>query len=269
MSEESAEPKIEVVEGAPMWMVTFGDLMALLLCFFVLLLSFSETDRAKYKDVAGSLEKAFGVQRETPAWESPKGQSMIARNFDKEFQIVTQDKEIVSRKLEEELKEKFHSKVSGIKVQVEGQKVTIRLMGETTFQSGKARIREQMIPFLQTVGEFLKLAEGDIIVAGHTDNRPVKGAPYYNNLRLSLARSASVAEFFISSRYTPPEKIVTMGFGEYRPTDTNETKAGRAKNRRVEIILTKLPNFKAKKKDAAVEKQMTTLKAVADETKAK
>ena len=99
MSDDSG-PKIEVVEGAPMWMVTFGDLMALLLCFFVLLLSFSETDRAKYKDVAGSLEKAFGVQRETPAWDSPKGQSMIARNFDKEFKIITRDKEIVSKKLE-------------------------------------------------------------------------------------------------------------------------------------------------------------------------
>lgn len=238
-----------------MWMVTFGDLMALLLCFFVLLLSFSETDRAKYKDVAGSLEKAFGVQRETPAWDSPKGQSMIARNFDKEFKIITRDKEIVSKKLEQELQEKFHSKVSGIKVEIEGQKVTIRLMGETTFQSGKAQIREQMIPFLKKVGDFLKIAEGDIIVAGHTDNMPVKGAPYYNNLRLSLARSASVAEFFITARYTPPEKIVTMGFGEYRPTDTNETKTGRGKNRRVEIILTKLPNFKAQKEPVATNKE--------------
>jgi len=82
---DDLEPKEEIREGAPDWMVTFGDLMALLLCFFVLLLSFSETDRAKYKEVAGSLEKAFGIQRKTPAWDSPKGQSLIARDFDKEL----------------------------------------------------------------------------------------------------------------------------------------------------------------------------------------
>jgi len=243
MSEDLFVPKEEVRKGAPDWMVTFGDLMALLLCFFVLLLSFSETDRAKYKGVAGSLEKAFGIQRKTPAWDSPKGQSLIAKNFDKELQIVTKEKEIVGKKLKEELEEKFLSKVSGISVDVGKQKVTIRLMGNTTFQSGKAEIRQQMIPFLKIVGSFLSRSEGDVIVAGHTDNLPVRGGPYYNNLRLSLARSASVGEFFITSKTLEPGRVVTMGFGEYRPIENNETASGREKNRRVEIILTKVPNL--------------------------
>jgi len=242
MSEDALEPKEEVREGAPDWMVTFGDLMALLLCFFVLLLSFSETDRAKYKEVAGSLEKAFGIQRETPAWDSPKGQSLIAREFDKELQIVTKEKEIIGKELKEELEEKFHSKISGISVEVSDKKVTIRLMGNTTFASGKAEIRQQMRPFLKLVGDFLSTSEGDIIVAGHTDNVPVKGGPHHNNLRLSLARSASVGEYFIASKSLPPPRVVTMGFGEYRPIENNETASGREKNRRVEIILTKVPS---------------------------
>ncbi|MBW2656389.1 MAG: flagellar motor protein MotB, partial [Deltaproteobacteria bacterium] len=69
-------------EGAPMWAVTFGDLMTLLMCFFVLLLSFSEMDRQKYKMVSGSMKNAFGIQRKRPVFQSPKGSKMIAKEFD-------------------------------------------------------------------------------------------------------------------------------------------------------------------------------------------
>ncbi len=71
-------PKID--PGAPRWVTTFGDLMSLLLCFFVLLLSFSEMDRQKYKQVAGSMEKAFGVQRKTKVLDQPKAIKMISKD---------------------------------------------------------------------------------------------------------------------------------------------------------------------------------------------
>ena len=67
--------------GAPAWVMTFADLMSLLMCFFVLLLSFSEIEASKFKQIAGSMEKAFGVQRQIRANESPKGVSIIAQEF--------------------------------------------------------------------------------------------------------------------------------------------------------------------------------------------
>ena len=67
--------------GAPMWMSTFADLAILLMCFFVLLLSFSEMDAAKFKELAGSLQQAFGVQRDVPAHELPKGTSVVTAEF--------------------------------------------------------------------------------------------------------------------------------------------------------------------------------------------
>ena len=83
-----------MLKGAPMWMCTFGDLMSLLLCFFVLLLSFSEIDRQKYKVVAGSMEKAFGMQRQKNVSESPRhGLKMIAKDFDQEA-IATRVKSV-------------------------------------------------------------------------------------------------------------------------------------------------------------------------------
>jgi len=79
MSEECNCPPCD--EGLPPWLATFADLMALLMCFFVLLLSFSEIDVLKYKQVAGALKLAFGVQREVSAAEIPKGTSVIAKQY--------------------------------------------------------------------------------------------------------------------------------------------------------------------------------------------
>jgi chemotaxis protein MotB len=79
MSEDA--PRAKCAEGAPAWVMTFADLMSLLMCFFVLLLSFSEMDVSKYKEMAGSLKDAFGVQREIRVKEAPKGINVIAREF--------------------------------------------------------------------------------------------------------------------------------------------------------------------------------------------
>ena len=99
-------------EGAPLWVVTFGDLMSLLMCFFVLLLSFSEMDRKKYKVVSGSMRNAFGIQRKKPVFESPKGQKMISKEFEQaiiqtkiEDAVKPIQEELETRKLVERAKE--------------------------------------------------------------------------------------------------------------------------------------------------------------------
>ena len=230
-------------KGAPMWVTTFGDLMSLLLCFFVLLLSFSEMDRQKYKQVAGSMEKAFGIQRKNNVSESPRqGLQMIARDFDQEA-IATRVKQFIGRELEENFDELYGRIQNDIEIEAGKNEVTIRLMGESTFDSGKAEIRPELEPMLLRIGEILvSQAAGDIIIAGHTDNVPVRGGPFQSNLKLSIARAAAVAEFLLHHTAIDPKRISTMGFGEYRPIADNSTAAGRRKNRRVEIIVGVLPS---------------------------
>jgi len=234
--------EVEVGEMAPAWVVTFGDLMSLLLCFFVLLLSFSETDKATYKDVAGSLAKAFGVQRVEKVFGRPKGMVMIARDFDQKA-IETKDKNSDGQKLHDSIvsavriEEKFKDM---IEVNIGKKDVVIRLMGESTFDSGSAEIRAQMIPALEKIGETTKKAEGEVIIAGHTDNIPISmRSRFRSNLDLSMVRAASVAQFLIHISKVKPSRIVTMGFGEFRPIESNETLEGRQRNRRVEVILNK------------------------------
>jgi chemotaxis protein MotB len=233
-----------------MWVTTFGDLMSLLLCFFVLLLSFSEMDRAKYKQVAGSMEKAFGVQRRTRVMESPKGIKMIARDFDQEA-IATRLKEEIGRELDEAFRNDLYEVRDQLDVGLEQDNLVIRMMGESTFDSGSADIRAATRPLLIKIGHIIAKAKKDIVIAGHTDNVPIHRGrgPYTSNLRLSIARASAVAELLLSHSHIDPARLSTMGFGEYRPIADNATEAGRQKNRRVEIIVGNIPKTRSASAD--------------------
>ena len=234
--EEEIAINDQAEEGAPAWVVTFGDLMSLLLCFFVLMLSFSEMDRKKYRVVSGSLKQAFGVQRKIPVFESPKGQKMIAKEFDQAIATARIEEEIIDP-LRMELKGKFKDLKDHVEIEMTEKLVKISLMGQTTFDTGKADIRPRFRPLLRKIGSLLQKTRGDIIIAGHTDNVPLKGGRFQSNLGLSSARAGSVAEYLLKHSLIQPKRVSTMGFGEYRPLAPNGTPAGRQKNRRVEIII--------------------------------
>ena len=235
MNDDPGTIRQEVEEGAPAWVVTFGDLMSLLLCFFVLLLSFSEMDRNKYRIVSGSMRNAFGIQRKKPVFESPKGQKMIAKEFDQSI-VLVKAQDVVDPILKE-LESEFQKFKESVEIEVDEEEVTIRMMGEASFDTGSATLREEFVPLLAKIGEVLSKTRGEIIFAGHTDNVPLIGGKYGSNLGLSMARAGSVAEFLLKSTSIDPKRISTMGFGEYRPLESNDTAKGRQKNRRVEIIV--------------------------------
>ena len=234
MSEEGL-PQVEVEEGAPLWVVTFGDLMSLLMCFFVLLLSFSEMDRKKYKMVSGSMAQAFGIQRKKPVFESPRGQKMIAKEFDQAV-IITKIEESI-KPIIDEIKNEYEELKDAVELEIGEDTVTIRMMGETTFDTGKAELHPVFRPLLEKIGAVLSQTKGEIIIAGHTDNVPLSGGLFGSNLGLSMARAGSVAEYLLRTTSIDPTRLSTMGFGEYRPLASNDTAQGRRKNRRVEIIV--------------------------------
>jgi len=232
---EEGLPQEEVEEGAPLWVVTFGDLMSLLMCFFVLLLSFSEMDRKKYRMVSGSMAQAFGIQREKPVFESPKGQKMIAREFDQAV-MVTKIEEAL-KPIIDEIQNEYEELKGAVELEIGEDKVTIRMMGETTFDTGKSELHPAFRPLLKKIGAVLSQTKGEIIIAGHTDNIPLSGGLFGSNLGLSMARAGSVAEYLLRTSAIDPRRLSTMGFGEYRPLASNDTARGRRKNRRVEIVV--------------------------------
>ena len=250
MSEDQFQNNEAAEEGAPAWIVTFADLMSLLLCFFVLLLSFSEMDRQKYREVAGSMANAFGVQRKEKAFESPKGTKVIARAFERD-KLATRDKEEIgkamekkvemAKKMEAEIESKARDLKDMIEIEAGKHQMVIRLMGETAFDSGEARIRQEMLPLLKKIASILKGTKGEIVIAGHTDNVPVSGVKFRSNLQLSVERATRVTELLLAQEPIASERISAVGFGKFRPLESNDTAEGRKRNRRVEIIIKDAP----------------------------
>jgi chemotaxis protein MotB len=245
-------------EGAPAWVMTFADLMSLLMCFFVLLLSFSEMDVQKYKQIAGSMKFAFGIQRTIKADDIPKGTTVISQEFSPgkptptALPIIKQqtaddtkrelEKEQVSKDAEE-LAEKIKSALGEeisegmLEVDTERDEVMIRIREKGSFPSGSAQLQQSFLPILDKIAGVLNTTEGDIIVAGHTDNIPISTPQYPSNWVLSAARSANVVHYFNKTDKALADRMQIRAHSDTRPKADNDTRENRAKNRRVEIVI--------------------------------
>ena len=266
--------------SAPLWMATFADLMSLLVCFFVLIISMSEIDVIRYKKVAGSMKDAFGVQQDIVTYDIPKGTSIIALEFSPGKpeptikKIIQQDTvdpdrpslrignpdnpidvqpETLQKLLEEEeerqeqrqqteadaavLTELLEEEINEGKIDVEtdGPTIIIKIRERGSFTSGSATLDPGFLPTLNTIGTALGEISGEIVVEGHTDNIPINSVQFPSNFALSAGRALSVTSVFLDDPNISMDRLSLRGYGEVRPEDTNATRAGRARNRRVEI----------------------------------
>lgn len=289
MSDEEANCPPCPPPGAPGWMGTFADLMSLLMCFFVLLLSFSEMDAMKFKRLAGSMAQAFGVQNKLRVKDPPKGTSVIAQEFSPGRPEPTPINEIYQRtddltelslevacaqeydveagaedleagiqedieaevvdKMEKLIKETQQDAadiaaalsqqiVSGqVEVETQGREIIVRIREKGSFGSGSATLSSQYIPVLAEVRDVLATKDGSISIQGHTDNVPISTARFRSNWELSSARAVSVAHELLLDGVLNPARVQVSGFADTKPVMSNETGQGRAKNRRVEIII--------------------------------
>lgn len=245
-------------EGAPAWVLTFADLMSLLLAFFVLLFSFSEMDKQKFKELSGSMKDAFGVQREVPAFKPPIGTSMIAREFtpgtvrptavnevrqEALREMTTFVSEVADNDMLDDLeKVKAHLQLEIedglVEVENDGNKVIIiRIRERGSFPSGKSELSPGFDAVIVKFGNVLNDITGQIVVAGHTDNIPIHTDRFYSNWDLSSARAATVIRSIVENSGQSPSRFRVTGYADTRPIDDNSTAEGRARNRRVEIFM--------------------------------
>lgn len=240
----------ETKKGAPAYMNTYGDMMTLLLTFFVLLFSMSTIDTEKFRGLIDSFNGSTGllVGGDTLNQESNMlGNGIYQFPSDKgsnpqQQDIVTQDNSL--KVVKEDLQQYIEAKNLGEKVAVEqaGDEIIIRFEDVLLFDTGKADIKPGAVPILNTLGDKIKdyLNEGfRIRLEGHTDNVPIKTVQFPSNWELSAARAIAVAKFFINEMDMPSSKISAEGFGEYNPIGDNSTPEGRQMNRRVEVRLNK------------------------------
>lgn len=257
--------------GIPAWVMTFADLMSLLMCFFVLLLSFSEIDAQKFKQIAGELSAAFGVQREVPALEIPMGTSPIFDKFspgkpeptpvdsvrqqtteqDPKLDTLREEMEAdVQKQVQETTKEQIDTSMDALREVLENElaqgrlqlehdrkRIIIRVEEKGSFPSGSADMTDEFHDMLDRIAEVLAKLPGEITIEGHTDNIPIHTNRFQSNWDLSAARASSVANALLLNDTIKPERMRVQGYAETRPRASNEWPETRALNRRVEIIL--------------------------------
>jgi len=124
-----------------------------------------------------------------------------------------------------------------VKAEREERGLVIRIMTTSFFKEGSAELTQDMKAVLDELAPMLKELPNFIQVEGHTDNKPIRNEHFRSNWELSVARATEVVRYLIQQHGIPPERIAAIGYGEYRPIAPNDTELGRAKNRRVEIVI--------------------------------
>ena len=218
-------------EGAPAWMVTFADLMTLLLTFFVLLLSMSTLDNQRIKLALGSLRGALGVLK--GGGQPREGRKEIAK-----MPRIAQGKMQLMTSLEQ-VKEKHTNRVSNDFIQIghKDESVSIAIDESLLFKQGGTELLPAAYLFLDDLAATLKVSKASAEFIGHTDDsRP--GGYYDSNWEVGAARALEVLQYVQKQGVIPGKRIKASTHGSFQPRYKNDTSTGRARNRRVEIVMT-------------------------------
>lgn len=245
MSEEELEIEEEKKEkqqarpaGAPMWMVTYSDLVTLLLTFFVLLLSMANMDPVKFNAATQSMRDAFGMHREQAQIEFSLP-VIPSRPKTKFMPINPQQTSKIHAKVKAQIEAlKLGKEVSAIKK--DSSTLILRIQDPVLFAPGSAKLHPNSYPTLRKVSDILRPLPADIRIEGHTDDM-VYGPGPLASWNLSTDRAVAVMRFIKQGQLLPLERMAAVGFGADQPVTPNIDEDSRAKNRRVDFIL-KLKN---------------------------
>lgn len=212
------------------WQFVYSGFVLILLCFFIMLSSFSSIQEAKLMRFVKSFVDAVsilpgGLKTDDAAKVVPKSAEMV--ETDSPLARISTDLT--------ELAERLNCQ-NDVSVAYTTQGLVMRLSDHALFDAGVADISPPAMPLLQKIGAIVARTAYEVRVEGHTDDIPIKTNRYPSNWELSTARAVNVLRYIIDAYQIPRERLSAAGFGEYQPIVANDSSMNRAKNRRVEII---------------------------------
>ena len=217
------------------WLLTYSDLITLLMVFFVMMYATANTDVKKFSQLAASMQKAFNVgvlQGQVDNAVIDQGGPDISPTTlgvsDSEFYRISQQMFDFA---------KLEGLTDNIEVTRSDEGVIIRLSDRAIFASGRAELGFQAKKTLNQVAAILRQYSNQVRVEGHTDDVPTNNPDYPTNWDLSSARAISVVKFFIDEGHIDPTRLSAAGYGEFRPVVPNDSPENRAKNRRCDILI--------------------------------
>jgi chemotaxis protein MotB len=222
--------------GAPLYMATYGDMVTLVLCFFVLLFAMSSIDSQKFQKALLSLRGSLGVLKggvttEQSTEPNPGLEEGQAAGSAPRYEMDTQH---VAYTIESYLRSEGLGK--SIQVTVNQRGVAVSISDQFLFESGSAELKPDGQRVLYKIATLVRNEVPAISVEGHTDTVPLRGGRYRDNWGLSSSRAAVVASYLETDGNVSPQKLQAVGYGPYRPVVPNDSAEHRALNRRVDLI---------------------------------
>jgi chemotaxis protein MotB len=213
------------------WLLTYADLITLLLAFFIVMYSMSRIDAKKFGAMSNALSGALS------------GRDLVLRE-QAMFSVLDEtgrgpldvgDLRLIESKIKEQVQ--TSNLGESVSTQVTDRGLVIHIMEGALFEEAKADLTVSAMAVLRTVAEQVKSIPNQVRVEGHTDPRPISTPKFPSNWELSTARATSVLRFLVDSTGVAPDRISALGFGEFRPIAPNDTPENMAQNRRVDIVI--------------------------------
>ncbi|MDB0438771.1 chemotaxis protein MotB [Clostridioides difficile] len=225
----------EKEENNERWLLTYSDLITLLMIFFVIMYSMSNVDAEKYKQLSQSLNSAFGGSPGVIEGGQSKMEPVVDPNNNNLDSLQNPEVKEVAENIQNYLNESGLSNSVSLKAQDRG--LVISLKDTILFDTGKAVIINDSRDKIIKIGKMLNEMNSYIRVEGHTDNLSIKNSEFKSNWDLSVMRATNVVQLLIDSAGIAPNKLSAVGYGEFRPIADNSSPEGKSKNRRVDIVL--------------------------------
>ena len=219
----------------PPWLITYSDLITLLLTFFVLLMSMADLDPVRFTEASNSLKGAFGIR------QHPPGADVIVPVFPAPSSDPDPYRSSLINKLQHSLELKFEEVdkgEAGIEAFAhDSETLLVRINEALLFSPGSAELRTASHPFLEAIAESIRYHPIDVRIEGHADRTAVESGQYENSWELSTARAVSVLRHLVQQKLISTERLSAIGYGAERPLTQNPDDSKSHLNRRVDIVL--------------------------------
>lgn len=228
-------------ENSERWLLTYSDLITLLLAFFVIMYGMSSADVQKFSKMASSMRRAFNVdvmQGQTQSGVLDSSTSLLPDDMGVGTGAdSTQQKDLamISQEMGWALQQQGVSDNVSLSLRPEGTAISVS--GNLLFASGKAELRPDAVSLLKSLGAVLSKLPNDVRIEGYTDDIPPSGTDFPTNWELSSARAVAIVRYLSEVEGIDPARLSAVGYSQYRPVAPNDSARSRSRNRRAEVLI--------------------------------
>jgi len=214
---------LEEPENVDRWVVSYADFITLMFAFFTVMYAVSRVDSAKLSDFVGSTRGAFGSR-------APAGKAVI------DGIVPVSPAEAGLRRDADRILD-AHGAGGAVSIRRDRRGLVLSMGEQVLFEPGRADAKQSSAGAISAVAAILRKAQCDAVVEGHTDSLPISNGRYASNWDLSAGRATAVLARLLEDHELPPARLAAAGYAEFRPVASNATPEGRARNRRVDVVL--------------------------------